>query len=173
MQCVYVLFLIDVVAGKNSDCWHGDLSLAIVTWLLLKCPIFIIFLHYSLLETLLYVLDSLKMKLKCTWGTPSWVTSLPNPVIAFEDFIYSHWKFLHFQQFLWIFFSEQVVDSPTHKHGNVLDLILTDCAENITDLKVHPIEYQCISSDHNLITFNFYCEHNTSKTVPKETFNYI
>ena len=65
---------------------------------------------------------------------------------------------------------EQVVDSPTNKHSNVLDLILTDCAENKTDLKVHPIEYQCISSDHNLI--NFYCEHNTSNTVPKETFNY-
>ena len=45
---------------------------------------------------------------------------------------------------------ELVVDSPTHKYGNVLYLILTDCAENTTDLKVHPIEYQCISSDHNL-----------------------
>ena len=32
---------------------------------------------------------------------------------------------------------EQVVDSATHKHGSVLDLIVTDCAENITDFKVY------------------------------------
>jgi len=66
----------------------------------------------------------------------------------------------------------QVVATPIHIHGNVLDLILTDCAENITNLVVHPFEYQCISSDHNLITFNFNCEYNNSKTVPRETFNY-
>ena len=97
------------------------------------------------------------------------IISLPNPVIVLGDFNMpdiTRNSFIsnNFCEFVFHSHLKQVVDSPIHKHGNVLDLILADCAENTTDLEVHPIEFQCISSDHNLITFNFYCEHNTSKT---------
>ena len=48
---------------------------------------------------------------------------------------------------------EQLVTCPTHKHGNLLDLILTDSADNIGDLTVHPLEYQCQGRCHSDICF--------------------
>ena len=67
---------------------------------------------------------------------------------------------------------EQLVTCPTHKYGNVLDIILTDNADNIVDLTVHPLEYQCISSYHHLITLAICCKNIIPKPVTKETFNY-
>ena len=61
----------------------------------------------------------------------------------------SYWKFNSFKSNL-----DQVMTSPTHKHGNVLDQTLTDSAESLVDLIVHPLECQCIPSDHHLIYFN-------------------
>ena len=60
----------------------------------------------------------------------------------------------------------------THKYGNVLDIILTDSADNIVDLTVHPLEHQCISSDNHLITLAICCKNIIPKPVTKETFNY-
>ena len=75
------------------------------------------------------------------------ITSLPNPVIVFGDFNMPdiNWSTLtgnsfisnNFCEFVFQSNLEQVVDSATHKHGSVLDLIVTDCAENITDFKVY------------------------------------
>ena len=66
----------------------------------------------------------------------------------------------------------QAVNMPTHKHGNTLDIILTDNTEIIANLMVHPLEYQCIPSDHQLITFNICCGYTTLIPVTKEVFDY-
>ena len=70
--------------------------------------------------------------------------------------------------------TQVVVNTPTYKLGNTLDLILTDNTENIVNLTVHPLEYQCIPSDHYLITFNTCYECTTSMPVTKdrEAFDY-
>ena len=51
---------------------------------------------------------------------------------------------------------------------------MTDNTENIVNLTVHPLEYQCIPSDHHLITFNTCHECMTSMSVTKdrEVFDY-
>jgi len=110
------------------------------------------------------------------------VTSQPNPVIIFGDFNMPdiNWSTLtgssaisnSFCEFVFQSNLEQVVNVPTHIHGNVLDLILTESVDNISDLTVHPLQYQCISSDHNLITFNACFNYIRPKVVLKETFNY-
>ena len=70
----------------------------------------------------------------------------------------------------------QVVNTPTHKLGNTLDLILTDNTENIVNLTVHPLEYQCIPSDHHLITCNINTCHACMTSMPvtkdREVFDY-
>ena len=48
----------------------------------------------------------------------------------------------------------QMIESPTHIQGNVLDLILTNDLELVTDLVVLPHQSQVISSDHLMITFS-------------------
>ena len=91
------------------------------------------------------------------------ITSSPSPVLIFGDFNMPdvNWSTLTgslatSNRFCDIVFSSnlvQLISSPTHNCGNVLDLVLTDNAENIVDLTVHPPEYQCTTSDHYLITF--------------------
>jgi len=76
------------------------------------------------------------------------ITSLPNPVFIFENFNIttltgSYPISNNFFEFVFQSILEQVVDLPTHKFGNSLDLILTDSVESITDLIVHA--YSCIS----------------------------
>ena len=110
------------------------------------------------------------------------ITSLPNQVMIFGDFNLpdTDWSTLtgsslisnNFCEFIFQSNLEQLVNCPTHKLGNVLDLILTDSTENIVDVIVHPIELQCIPSDHHLITFNICYLNTTPKPVVKETFNY-
>ena len=80
----------------------------------------------------------------------------------------------NFCEFIFQFNLIQVVNTPTHKLGNTLDLILTDNTENIVNLTVHPLEYQCIPSDHHLITFNICYECTTLMPVTKdrEVFDY-
>ena len=53
-----------------------------------------------------------------------------------------------------------------------LDLVLTDNAENITDLTVHPPEYQCTPSDHYLIIFRTSFEHNTTQSTIRVVFDF-
>ena len=47
----------------------------------------------------------------------------------------------------------QLVSCPTHIHGNILDLILTNNEELISTICVSPIDNPLISSDHYAITF--------------------
>ena len=46
----------------------------------------------------------------------------------------------------------QVVTSPTHEHGNLLDLVLTNNDDIIFDVQVHS-EGTFIKSDHYLVSF--------------------
>ena len=65
----------------------------------------------------------------------------------------------------------QLVDSPTHVCGNILDLVLTNCPEHVTNLSVHPLQYQCVASDHHLITLTTSLKFNTPPPTTKEVFN--
>ena len=47
----------------------------------------------------------------------------------------------------------QLIDSPTHIQGNILDLILTNAEELIHSVMVHSCESFPIHSDHYPITF--------------------
>ena len=66
----------------------------------------------------------------------------------------------------------QLISSPTYNCGNILDLVLTDNAENIVDLTVHPPEYQCTPSDHYLITFEICFEHTITQSTVKVVFDF-
>ena len=46
----------------------------------------------------------------------------------------------------------QVVTSPTHEHGNLLDLVLTNNEDIISDVQVHS-KGTFIKSDHYLVSF--------------------
>ena len=46
----------------------------------------------------------------------------------------------------------QLIDKPTHTHGNILDLLLTNLDDNIGDLQIHPD--QLLPSDHSLSLFS-------------------
>ena len=59
----------------------------------------------------------------------------------------------------------QLVDSPTHVCGNILDLVLTDNPDHVTNLLVHPPDYQCVTSDHYLITFTITLHLVSSPTI--------
>ena len=67
----------------------------------------------------------------------------------------------------------QLVDSPTHICGNILDLALTNSPEHVTNLLVHPPDYQCVTSDHYLITFTITFEHLVSSPTINEVFYFI
>ena len=47
----------------------------------------------------------------------------------------------------------QLVSCPTHTHGNILDLLLTNNEDLISTICVSPIDNPLISSDHYTITF--------------------
>jgi len=66
---------------------------------------------------------------------------------------------------------KQLVNHPTHRHGNLLDLLLTNSTDNIVNLIVHPLIelYQCILSDHHLITFTICCKSSASKLSKKHS----
>jgi len=65
----------------------------------------------------------------------------------------------------------QLVESPTHQCGNILDLVLTNSPEHVLHLSVHPREYQCITSDHHLITFTTNFKSSSHSPTSKEFFN--
>ena len=64
----------------------------------------------------------------------------------------------------------QLIDMPTHVHGNVLDLLLTNLDDNICHLQIH--SYQpLLSSDHFSITFSVSVSFTSSKSATYITFN--
>ena len=65
----------------------------------------------------------------------------------------------------------QLVSSPTHKHGNVLDIVLTDSPQLLKNLDTHdPSEF--IKSNHSPITFNINVKIDRKKIQKRCIFNY-
>ena len=86
---------------------------------------------------------------------------LPGQIVILGDFNFhiddsSNVHASEFLELLDVFNLTQHVDKPTHKHGHILDLIITDQGEDlIKDIQV----YIPWISDHSLVSFNL--------TVPK------
>ena len=57
----------------------------------------------------------------------------------------------------------QSIELPTHSHGNTLDLIITNCEDQITDIAIDSTNSCFLKSDHHLISFNV---HQTSSNQP-------
>ena len=49
----------------------------------------------------------------------------------------------------------QLVQSPTHVRGSILDLVLTNCEDRIFNTKVHEPSETLISTDHFMVTFEY------------------
>ena len=65
----------------------------------------------------------------------------------------------------------QLINEPTHIHGNILDLLLTNIDDSINSLEIHPTPL--LSSDHFYITFSVAVNCNASnKSSTYYSFNY-
>ena len=65
----------------------------------------------------------------------------------------------------------QLIDSPTHTAGNILDVILTN-SDHCQNIDVHPNLPPSLSSDHHIITFSIVHHHNKASDLPKYKYNY-
>lgn len=77
-----------------------------------------------------------------------------------------------FREFIFVTNITKLVDAPTHKHGNILDLVLIICPEHILDLFVHPLQFECVTSDHHLITFCIVFQYSAPPIIIKEAPNF-
>ena len=66
---------------------------------------------------------------------------------------------------------EQLIISPTHKRGNILDLLLTDKSNLISDIVVSDNNLPC-KSDHYLISFCLNSKFKRIKVPKREVYNY-
>ena len=64
----------------------------------------------------------------------------------------------------------QLIDGPTHIHGNILDLLLTNMEDNIYQLQIFPDHL--LLSDHYNITFQVSTCYTSSKSTSYLSFNY-
>ena len=64
----------------------------------------------------------------------------------------------------------QLIDMPTHVHGNILDLLLTNLDDSISHLQIH--SDKLLSSDHYGITFSVSVSSTPIKSTTYFTFNY-
>ena len=65
----------------------------------------------------------------------------------------------------------QLIDTPTHQQGNILDLLLTNIEDKIKELQVHSDPH--LHSDHYNITFSVNTKMNSiSKFAPYFSFNF-
>ena len=65
----------------------------------------------------------------------------------------------------------QLISTPTHIRGNILDLLLTNLDDRISNLQIHLDSY--LKSDHNNVTFSVAFHIRTSfKAATYFTFNY-
>ena len=67
---------------------------------------------------------------------------------------------------------QQLINVPTHKHGNSLDLLFTNLEGNIKDLQTNPDPH--LQSDHYNITYTVTINIiDNSKFVPYFVFNFF
>ena len=66
---------------------------------------------------------------------------------------------------------EQLINTPTHKHGNILDLLLTDKSALISDISVSDINMPC-KSDHYSISFTIKSNFKRLKIPKREVYNF-
>jgi len=110
------------------------------------------------------------------------IMALSNPVLILGDFNLPeiNWSTLsgysaaldNVGEFIFNSNLTQLVDTPTHTCGNILDLVLTNCPEQIFNLLVYPLQYQCVSSDHYLITFSVAFRYHTPSPSIREVINF-
>uniref|UniRef100_A0A1X7UPZ9 Endonuclease/exonuclease/phosphatase domain-containing protein n=1 Tax=Amphimedon queenslandica TaxID=400682 RepID=A0A1X7UPZ9_AMPQE len=65
----------------------------------------------------------------------------------------------------------QLVDSPTHSHGNILDLIVTSHPELVTNITVGDASC-CNVSDHQLVLFSVVSCISSSRNKPSYFYKY-
>ena len=66
---------------------------------------------------------------------------------------------------------EQLVNSPTHNKGKILDLLLTNSSTLVKDIKVLENTMIC-KSDHYPITFSVVCKANRLKPPKRQIYNF-
>ena len=66
---------------------------------------------------------------------------------------------------------EQLVNSPTHNKGKILDLLLTNSSTLVKDIKVLENTMVC-NSDHYPITFSVVCKANRLKPPKRQIYNF-
>ena len=65
----------------------------------------------------------------------------------------------------------QIIKKPTHIKGGVLDVLLTRCVQNISDICVLDNDEIC-KSDHCPITFNIKAKVSRTKSTKREIYNF-
>ena len=66
---------------------------------------------------------------------------------------------------------DQLINVPTHKHGNTLDLVLTDKPALISNKFVSEEKMPC-KSDHFCVSFNINCSFKRIKLPKREVYNF-
>ena len=66
----------------------------------------------------------------------------------------------------------QLIDKPSHSAGNILDLVLTDVPESISNLIIHSEPPHPIPSDHFVITFDYSSNNCTNNSALRKIFNF-
>ena len=75
--------------------------------------------------------------------------------------------------FLFDYNLSQYISESTHHQGNILDLVLSNSIDRLSNVLVHPTLCSHMS-DHHLITFNFLSMHSTGyRSHPEFIFNYL
>ena len=65
----------------------------------------------------------------------------------------------------------QLIDVPTHIHGNTLDLLLTNSEAYVNDRHVHDLNSVC-KSDHHAISFSIKAKVNLKKASTRKCYNF-
>ena len=67
----------------------------------------------------------------------------------------------------------QLIEYPTHRQGNIIDLIITTYDENIANLQIHTEENPLLTSDHFPITFYLSLPHNCTDATDNNSINVL
>ena len=66
---------------------------------------------------------------------------------------------------------EQLIEHPTHKKGNILDILVTDCPNRVTNLTVVSDRHIC-SSDHFPLEFKVSLNAPRTKPIKRSIYNF-